>query len=226
MQLSPFQAQVHPTFLSHHKPHPMDSGQYTCGNLHCKACFTGCPSSIRLTLMDSVHFSGHPGIYQTILLQQDQSCKSHHHLPAWKLIPLSITHYPWLQLGVDFLTDLTISKGFCMCAGGRKSILKSVSFGSIEGPSHCPWGPGTSAKGLPLMGSQHTSPLDTTFRQTVRWKGRSKRFLPWTSAQLEERFLVTSRREGLPQSCHELRTLRAVGRPDFTNLSRVPPSPA
>lgn len=70
------------------------------------------PSSIRLTLMDSVHFSGHPGIYQTILLQQDQSCKSHHHLPAWKIILLSIPRHPWPQLGLDFLTDLPILKGF------------------------------------------------------------------------------------------------------------------
>ncbi|KAK3520070.1 hypothetical protein QTP70_011988 [Hemibagrus guttatus] len=96
------------------------------------------PRSRRTTLIHSTHTSlgtGHPGINGTLsLLQQRfwwprmaadirsyvQGCrecamsKNPCHLPSGKLLPLPIPNRLWSHLGVDFITDLSVSGG-CTC---------------------------------------------------------------------------------------------------------------
>ncbi|KAK3556977.1 hypothetical protein QTP70_022326 [Hemibagrus guttatus] len=96
------------------------------------------PRSQRTSLIHSTHASlgtGHPGIKGTLsLLQQRfwwprmavdvkryvQECrecamsKSPRHLPAGKLLPLTVPNRPWSHLGIDFIIDLPVSEG-CTC---------------------------------------------------------------------------------------------------------------
>ncbi|KAK3521850.1 hypothetical protein QTP70_018584 [Hemibagrus guttatus] len=91
------------------------------------------PTSLRLSLLDSVHASpgsGYPGRQRTLSLlkerywwpnmAEDVACfvrgcamvSTSHHLPEGKLVPLPITHRPWSHLGIDFAKDLPVSNGF------------------------------------------------------------------------------------------------------------------
>ncbi|KAK3563945.1 hypothetical protein QTP86_006273 [Hemibagrus guttatus] len=89
-------------------------------------------------LIHSAHTSlgtGHPGVNETLSLLKDcfwwpnmasdvrryvQRCrncamsKSPRHLPSGKLLPLPVPNCPWSHLGVDFITDLPVSKS-CTC---------------------------------------------------------------------------------------------------------------
>ncbi|KAK3531831.1 hypothetical protein QTP70_029712 [Hemibagrus guttatus] len=88
----------------------------------------------RTPLIHSAHTSlgtGHPGANETLSLLKDhfwwpnmasdvrryvQGCrdcamsKSPRHLPSSKLLPLPVPNRPWSHLGVDFITDLPVSK--------------------------------------------------------------------------------------------------------------------
>ncbi|KAK3568230.1 hypothetical protein QTP86_002017 [Hemibagrus guttatus] len=88
----------------------------------------------RTPLIHSTHTSlgtGHLGVNETLSLLKDhfwwpnmasdvrryvQGCrdcamsKSPRHLPSGKLLPLPIPNHPWSHLGVDFITDLPVSK--------------------------------------------------------------------------------------------------------------------
>ncbi|KAK3520635.1 hypothetical protein QTP70_029419 [Hemibagrus guttatus] len=92
----------------------------------------------RTPLIHSTHTSldtGHPGVNETLSLLKDhfwwpntasdvrryvQGCrdcamsKSPRHLPSGKLLPLPVPNRPWSHLGVDFITDLPVSKS-CTC---------------------------------------------------------------------------------------------------------------
>ncbi len=94
------------------------------------------PSTLRLTLLDSVHTSpgsGHPGSNRTLSLLQGRywwpnmardvvryvkGCSvcaissTPRKLPKGKLVPLSIPRRPWSHLGIDFATDLPPSDGY------------------------------------------------------------------------------------------------------------------
>ncbi len=92
------------------------------------------PRLQRSQLVHSAHSSlvtGHPGANATLSLLKDrywwpnmardvrrfvQGCeecaisKSPRHLPAGKLLPLPVPNRPWSHLGVDFVTDLSVSE--------------------------------------------------------------------------------------------------------------------
>ncbi len=94
------------------------------------------PSTLRLTLLDSVHTSpgsGHPGSNRTLSLLQGRywwpnmardvgryvkGCSvcaissTPRKLPEGKLVPLPIPRRPWSHLGIDFATDLPPSDGY------------------------------------------------------------------------------------------------------------------
>ncbi|KAK3546467.1 hypothetical protein QTP70_026322 [Hemibagrus guttatus] len=96
------------------------------------------PWARHTTLVHSSHTSlgtGHPGINGTLSLLTQcfwwlhmaadvrryvQGCrecamsKSPRHLPSGKLLPLPVPNRPWSHLGVDFITDLPVSRG-CTC---------------------------------------------------------------------------------------------------------------
>ncbi len=100
------------------------------------------PTSIRLSLLDSLHSSlgsGHPGSDRTLSLLQRRywwpnmardtsqfvkGCsvcaisKTPRHLPHGKLVSLPIPRQPWSHVGVDFITDL------CPLCGG--SVFKGL----------------------------------------------------------------------------------------------------
>ncbi|KAK3512021.1 hypothetical protein QTP70_027617 [Hemibagrus guttatus] len=94
------------------------------------------PTSLRLSLLDSVHASpgsGHPGRQQTLSLLKERywwpnmaedvarfirrcsvcaMVSTSRCLPEGKLVPLPIPRRPWSHLGIDFATDLPVSNGF------------------------------------------------------------------------------------------------------------------
>ncbi|KAK3562654.1 hypothetical protein QTP86_003394 [Hemibagrus guttatus] len=90
----------------------------------------------RTSLIHSTHTSlgtGHPGVNETRSLLKNrfwwsnmvsdvrryvQGCrdctmsKNPRHLPSGKLLPLPVPNHPWSHLGVDFITDLPVSKHY------------------------------------------------------------------------------------------------------------------
>ncbi|KAK3521914.1 hypothetical protein QTP70_020023 [Hemibagrus guttatus] len=94
------------------------------------------PTSLRLSLLDSVHASpgsGHPGRQRTLSLLKERywwpniaqdvtrfirGCSvcamisTSRRLPESKLVTLPILHCPWSHLGIDFATELPVSNGF------------------------------------------------------------------------------------------------------------------
>ncbi|KAK3564885.1 hypothetical protein QTP86_030827 [Hemibagrus guttatus] len=94
------------------------------------------PTSLRLSLLDSVHASpgsGHPGRQRTLSLLKERywwpnmaeevarfvrgwsvcaMVSTSRRLPEGKLVSLPIQRHPWSHLGIDFATDLPVSNGF------------------------------------------------------------------------------------------------------------------
>ncbi|KAK3520690.1 hypothetical protein QTP70_030553, partial [Hemibagrus guttatus] len=102
-------------------------------------------------LIHSAHTSlgtGHPGVNETLSLLKDrfwrpnmasdlrrymQGCrdcamsKNPCHLPSGKLLSLPVPNLPWSHLGVDFITDLLVSKHLSISLGRRSGCLPGTS---------------------------------------------------------------------------------------------------
>ncbi|KAK3557818.1 hypothetical protein QTP86_002684 [Hemibagrus guttatus] len=116
------------------------------------------PRARRTSLIHSTHTSlgtGHPGINETLSLLKDcfwwpnmaanvrryvQGCrdcamsKNPRHLPSGKLLPLPIPSRPWSHLGVDFITDLPVSKNYTCIFVVVDRFSKSCRLLPLKGP--------------------------------------------------------------------------------------------
>ncbi|KAK3528603.1 hypothetical protein QTP70_005000 [Hemibagrus guttatus] len=116
------------------------------------------PRAQRTSLIHSDHTSlgtGHPGINETLSLLKDrfwwpnmtaevrryvQGCeecamsKDPHHVPSGKLLPLPVPSRPWSHLGVDFITDLPVSKNYTCIFVVVDRFSKSCCLLPLKGP--------------------------------------------------------------------------------------------